>query len=52
MKKELKTPLLDKVNFPKDLKKFNLEELKQLSSELRSEVIDAVSVTGGHLGAG
>ena len=52
MKNELKTPLLDKVNFPKDLKKFNLEELKQLSSELRSEVIDAVSVTGGHLGAG
>ena len=52
MKKELKTPSLDKVNFPKDLKKFNLEELKQLSSELRSEVIDAVSVTGGHLGAG
>jgi len=52
MKNELKTPLLDKVSLPKDLKKFNLEELKQISSELRSEVIDAVSVTGGHLGAG
>ena len=48
----LKTPLLDKVNFPKDLRKFDIKQLKQLSNELRSEVIDAVSVTGGHLGAG
>ena len=52
MNKKHKTPLLDKVNFPKDIRKFNIEQLKQLSSELRSEVIDAVSVTGGHLGAG
>ena len=44
MKNELKTPLLDKVNFPKDLKKFNLEELKQLSSELRSEVIEQLDL--------
>ena len=49
---KLKTPLLDKVKFPKDLKKFSLEELKLVSEELRQEVIDAVSVTGGHLGAG
>ena len=49
---KLNTPLLDKVKFPKDLKKFNQEELKQLSKELRNEMIDAVSVTGGHLGAG
>ena len=49
---KLKTPLLDKVKFPRDLKKFSLEELKLVSEELRQEVIDAVSVTGGHLGAG
>ena len=52
MEKTLKTPLLDKVNIPKDLRKFDIKQLKQLSNELRSEVIDAVSVTGGHLGAG
>ena len=46
------TPLLDKINFPKDLKKFDQKDLKQISKELRSEMIDAVSVTGGHLGAG
>ncbi len=44
--------LLDKVKFPKDLKNFNDNELKDLCKELRNEVIDAVSVTGGHLGAG
>jgi 1-deoxy-D-xylulose-5-phosphate synthase len=44
--------LLDKVKFPKDLKKFNDQQLKTLCKELRDEVIDAVSVTGGHLGAG
>ena len=49
---KIKTPLLDKVNFPKDLKKFSLDDLKLLSEELRQEVIDAVSETGGHLGAG
>ena len=48
----IKTPLLDKIKYPKDLKKLNDLELKQLCSELRNEVIDAVSVTGGHLGAG
>ena len=48
----IKTPFLDKVNFPKDFKKFSLNELKSLSEDLRKEVIDAVSETGGHLGAG
>ncbi len=48
----LKTPLLDKIRFPKDLKKFNDDDLKKVCIELRKEVVDAVSVTGGHLGAG
>mgnify|MGYP001169624860 FL=1 len=43
---------LDKVNFPSDIKKFSIEELKILSEEIREEMIEAVSVTGGHLGAG
>tara|TARA_B100000131_G_scaffold322917_1_gene378744 strand:- start:952 stop:2862 length:1911 start_codon:yes stop_codon:yes gene_type:complete len=43
---------LDKVNFPSDIKKLSLEELKILSQEIRKEMIEAVSVTGGHLGAG
>ena len=46
------TPLLDRVNFPADIRAFSRDELKQLADELRAEVIDAVSVTGGHLGAG
>ena len=46
------TKLLDKVKYPKDLKNFSDKELKTLCKELRNEVIDAVSVTGGHLGAG
>ena len=44
--------LLDKIKLPKDLKKLSDKQLKQLCKELRSEVIEAVSVTGGHLGAG
>ena len=44
--------LLNKINYPSDLKKLNVEELKELAVELRSELIDAVSETGGHLGAG
>jgi len=43
---------LDKVNFPSDIKQLTIEELKILSKELRKELIDVVSVTGGHLGAG
>ncbi len=46
------TPLLDKVKYPAQMREFSKEELKQLADELRTEVIDAVSVTGGHLGAG
>ena len=46
------TKLLDKVKYPKDLKKFSDEDLKKLCVELRNEVVSAVSVTGGHLGAG
>jgi len=46
------TPLLDTVKLPSDMKGFSREELKQLADEVRTEVIDAVSVTGGHLGAG
>jgi 1-deoxy-D-xylulose-5-phosphate synthase len=47
-----KTPLLDRVRFPRDLKNLSTEQLKQLADELRSETIDAVAKTGGHLGAG
>ncbi|MFY7850682.1 MAG: 1-deoxy-D-xylulose-5-phosphate synthase N-terminal domain-containing protein, partial [Brevundimonas sp.] len=46
------TPLLDKVQFPADTRGFDIAQLKQLADELRAETIDAVSVTGGHLGAG
>ena len=48
--KSVTTPLLDKVNNPNDLKFLKLEDLDQLSSELRSDMIDIVSKTGGHLG--
>ena len=44
--------LLNNINYPSDLKKLNVEELKELAVELRTELIDAVSETGGHLGAG
>ncbi len=47
-----RTPLLDTVASPADLKALTRDELYQLAGELRAEVIDAVSVTGGHLGAG
>jgi 1-deoxy-D-xylulose-5-phosphate synthase len=47
-----KTPLLDRVEFPRDLKNLSPEQLKQLAVELRWEMIDAVAKTGGHLGAG
>ena len=47
-----KTPLLDGVDFPSDLRALKEDELRQLADELRQEVIDTVSVTGGHLGAG
>tara|TARA_Y100000590_G_C15691367_1_gene1003500 strand:+ start:93 stop:2006 length:1914 start_codon:yes stop_codon:yes gene_type:complete len=43
---------LDKINFPTDIKKLKQSELKILADEVREEMIDAVSETGGHLGAG
>ncbi|WP_457650516.1 1-deoxy-D-xylulose-5-phosphate synthase [Profundibacter sp.] len=46
------TPMLDRVTVPADLKTLSDRELSQLADELRAEVISAVSVTGGHLGAG
>jgi 1-deoxy-D-xylulose-5-phosphate synthase len=46
------TPLLDTVRSPADTRELSIAELKQLADELRAETIDAVSVTGGHLGAG
>ena len=47
-----KTPLLDLVKTPSDLRRLEEGQLRQLADELRRETIDAVSVTGGHLGAG
>ncbi len=44
--------LIKQINFPTDLRKFKKENLKQISDELRDELIDVVSETGGHLGAG
>ena len=48
----LVTPLLDKITSPADTRNLSVAELKQLAAEVRAETIDAVSVTGGHLGAG
>ena len=52
MSEASKTPLLDRVRLPRDLKNLSAEQLKQLADELRHETIDAVAKTGGHLGAG
>ena len=46
------TRLIKQINFPSDLRKFQKGDLKQISNELRDELIDVVSETGGHLGAG
>jgi 1-deoxy-D-xylulose-5-phosphate synthase len=46
------SPLLDQINVPADLRRLPREELATVADELRRETIDAVSVTGGHLGAG
>ena len=46
------TPMLDRVTSPADLKALSDRQLHQLATELRAETISAVSVTGGHLGAG
>jgi 1-deoxy-D-xylulose-5-phosphate synthase len=47
-----KTPLLDQVHTPEDLRRLDESQLRQFADELRQETIDAVSITGGHLGAG
>ena len=47
-----KTPLLDTVEYPSDLRQLEQGQLRQLSDELRAEMIDAVSTSGGHLGSG
>ena len=52
MSKGSETPLLDTVKLPADLRKLEEKQLRQLADELRAETIDAVSTTGGHLGAG
>ena len=48
----VETPLLDTVEYPADLRKLDKSQLRQFADELRAEMIDAVSVTGGHLGSG
>ncbi|HUZ63916.1 MAG TPA: 1-deoxy-D-xylulose-5-phosphate synthase N-terminal domain-containing protein, partial [Acetobacteraceae bacterium] len=45
------TPHLDSVRSPVDLRNLSVDQLRVVADELRSEVVDAVSVTGGHLGA-
>ena len=52
MSKTSKTPLLDQIDYPSDLRRLKSGQLRQVADELRQEMIDAVSVTGGHLGAG
>jgi 1-deoxy-D-xylulose-5-phosphate synthase len=47
-----KTPLLDLIHAPEDLRELDASKLRQVADELRAETIDAVAVTGGHLGAG
>ncbi|MFZ1153187.1 MAG: 1-deoxy-D-xylulose-5-phosphate synthase [Xanthobacteraceae bacterium] len=47
-----KTPLLDQIKIPQDLRRLKPNQLRQVADELRQETIDAVAVTGGHLGAG
>ena len=47
-----KTPLLDQVDLPEDLRKLDKSQLRQFADELRTDLIDIVSVTGGHFGAG
>src|SRR5438132_2705697 len=48
----VETKLLDAIHDPADLRRLKPEQLRQLADELRAEMISAVSVTGGHLGAG
>ena len=52
MSERSQTPLLDQCPTPEELRKLDISQLRQLADELRQETIDAVSITGGHLGAG
>ncbi|ODA67314.1 1-deoxy-D-xylulose-5-phosphate synthase [Methyloligella halotolerans] len=52
MSADTETPLLDQIHLPEDLRQLDDSQLEQLADELRRETINAVSVTGGHLGAG
>jgi 1-deoxy-D-xylulose-5-phosphate synthase len=52
MTRQSTTPLLDTVDIPADIRRLKADQLRQLADELRQETISAVSVTGGHLGAG
>ena len=52
MNQASKTPLLDQIKIPAELRGLEEAQLRQLADELRQETIDAVSATGGHLGAG
>ncbi|MEN3793563.1 1-deoxy-D-xylulose-5-phosphate synthase [Fulvimarina sp. MAC3] len=52
MSQTLNTPLLDQIDTPADLRRFKESDLSQIADELRADLIDAVSQTGGHLGAG
>src|SRR6201993_5316517 len=47
-----KTPLLDQIRTPEDLRRFEPNRLRQIADELRQDLINAVAQTGGHLGAG
>ena len=52
MSEQSRTPLLDTIRYPADLRRLDPAQLRQLADELRAELIDAVSVSGGHFGAG
>ncbi|WAJ27309.1 1-deoxy-D-xylulose-5-phosphate synthase [Antarcticirhabdus aurantiaca] len=52
MSQPSKTPLLDQISSPADLRRFPPKDLRQIADELRTDLVDAVSTTGGHLGAG
>ena len=51
MAENSKTPLLDRVIEPSGIRSFSVDQLKELAAEIRTETVDAVSITGGHLGA-
>ena len=51
MDKHNRDTLLDRVQDPADIRGFSIEQLKQLAEELRRDLVEIVSVTGGHLGA-